>query len=239
MAPVAVISGGSRRIGLAISQRLAAAGHDLLLVYRQDEAAAAAAQESLAASGVRVHTVRADLAHRAAAERVVRETLEQFGRIDLLVNSAGPFVPGSFLESTPEAYDLMVGGNLHAVVYLTQAVLPTMRAQGAGQIINLGSLNAEAARGAPNAAIYHALKSAVVVLTRSIARSEGPHGIRANVVNPGMVHTLGAAEGIEQRIPLRRLGRADEVAAAVAWLASEEAGYVSGSVLNVNGGLWV
>lgn len=235
---VALITGGTRRIGLAIARRLAQAGYALALVYHQDESAAAQALAELRPLAPHVVTIQADVGQREGAQRVLREVAHVFGRVELLVNNVGPFVPSTFLETEPAAYELMVTGNLHSVFHMCQATLPLMRAQGRGTIINLGSLNAELARGAPNAAVYHALKAAVVVLTRSIARSEGPHGIRANLVNPGMVDTLGVSEQIVGSIPLRRLGEPEEIAHAVAWLASPEAAYINGAVLNVHGGLW-
>lgn len=235
---VAVVTGGTRRIGLAIAHRLAREGYSLALIYQQNEAAAASALSELLPLAPQVAALKLDITTPDGAERAIRESQRTLGSVDLLVNNVGPFVPNPFMETSVADYQQMVAGNLHSVFHLCQATIPLMRAQGGGSIITLGSLNAEMARGAPNAAVYHALKAAVVVLMRSIARSEGPHGIRANVVNPGMVDTLGVGESIVSQIPLRRLGQAEEIANAVAWLASDEASYVNGSVLNVHGGLW-
>lgn len=235
---VAVVTGGTRRIGLAIARRLAQEGYSLALIYQQDEAAAASALAELGPIAPQVVALQLDITTPDGAERAIRESQRALGSVDLLVNNVGPFVPNTFMETSAADYQHMVAGNLDSVFHMGQATIPLMRAQGGGCLITLGSLNAEMARGAPNAAVYHALKAAVVVLTRSIARSEGPHGIRANVVNPGMVDTLGVGEGIIAQIPLRRLGRAEEIANAIAWLASDEASYVNGSVLNVHGGLW-
>jgi 3-oxoacyl-[acyl-carrier protein] reductase len=235
---VALVTGGTRRIGLAIARRLAREGYALALVYHEDEAAAAAALAELRPVARAITTLRLDVATPEGAARAVRETQRVLDSVDLLVNNVGPFIPGSLVETDLDAYELMVGGNLGAVFHLCREAIPLMRAQGSGHIINLGSLNAELARGAPNAALYHALKAGVVVLTRSIARSEGRYGIRANVVNPGMVDTLGVDEDIVNSIPLRRLGTGNDIANTVAWLAGNEAGYVSGAVINVHGGLW-
>ncbi len=235
---VALITGGTRRIGLAIARRLAQEGYGLSLVYQHNEAAAAAALAELRPVSTRITVLRADVSTREGAALAVRETAQILGSVDVLVNNVGPLVPGDFMSTSPEDYSLMVGGNLDSVFHMCQATIPLMRAQGKGVIINLGSLNAELARGAPNAALYHALKAAVVVVTRSIARSEGANGIRANVINPGMVDTLGASDTIAMTIPLRRLGEPEDIANAVAWLAGPEAAYVNGAVLNVHGGLW-
>lgn len=236
---IALVTGGTRRIGLAIARRLAREGYALALTYQGDEEAAAAALADLRGNGALATVLRIDVSSRDGAQRALRESQRVFGGVDLLVNNVGPFAPGEFMETRPEAYEWMVAGNLGTVFHMCQAAIPLMREQGGGTIINLGSLNAEVARGAPNAALYHALKSAVVVLTKSLARSEGPHGIRANVVNPGMVDTLGVSDRIDEKIPLGRLGTGEDVANAVAWLASDEAAYVNGAVINVHGGLWV
>jgi 3-oxoacyl-[acyl-carrier protein] reductase len=235
---IALITGGTRRIGLAIARRLAREGYGLALIYQHDEEAAAAALAELRPLAPQVVALRVDVTTAEGAAQAVRETQQVLGSIEVLVNNVGPFVPGEFMSTSADAYRLMVAGNLDSVFHMCQATIPLMRAQGHGCLINLGSLNAEMARGAPHAALYHALKAAVVVLTRSIARSEGAHGIRANVVNPGMVDTLGAGEAIERTIPLRRLGEPEDIANAVAWLVGPEASYVTGAVLNVHGGLW-
>jgi 3-oxoacyl-[acyl-carrier protein] reductase len=235
---VALVTGGTRRIGLAIARQLALSGYALSLTYIRNQEAAMSSREALQVITPHVYTLRADITTPEGAQEALLKTKELLGTVNLLVNNVGPFVPGNFMETTAENYQQMVDGNLGSMFHTSQAVIPLMRTQGSGCIINLGSLNAEVARGAPNAALYHALKAAIVVLTKSIARSEGPFGIRANVVNPGVVDTLGIEQQIAKRIPLRRLGTPEDVAKAVVWLASDEASYVNGAVLNVHGGLW-
>lgn len=237
---MAVITGGTRGLGLAIARRLAREGYRLALNYREDEAAAAAAIAELRPGGPDLTVIRADVSTVSGVERLVREAQQIVGSIDLWVNNVGPFVPKPLLETSDDEWDLMVAGNVASVFHTMKRVIPLMRAQGGGVIINIGSLNAEVPRGAPNTAAYNALKTAVVVLTRSVARSEGAYGIRANVVNPGMVDAVGVdPERIAGQTPLGRLIEAEEVAAAVAWLASDEASAVTGEVINVGGGLWV
>lgn len=236
---IALITGGTRGLGLAIARRLAREGYCPILNYRENEEAAAAALAELRPLSPAARTVRADVGSAEGAARAVGAAQEAFGRLDLLVNNAGPFVPTSLAETALDDWETMLHGVLGSVFLVTRLAIPLMRAQGGGNIVTLGSLNAEMARGAPNTAVYNALKSAVVVLTKSVARSEGRHGIRANVVNPGMITAAGVdLATIQAQIPLQRLGRPEEVAAAVAWLASAEAAYVSGAVLNVHGGLW-
>ncbi|HYN87125.1 MAG TPA: SDR family oxidoreductase [Ardenticatenaceae bacterium] len=237
---VAVVTGSTKRLGLAIARRLAHEGYLLVLNYREDTAAAAAAIAELRPRHPELVAIQADVSTPAGIERLIRESQHVLGGIDLWVNNVGPFVPKPLAETSDEEWCGMVDGNLASVFYSMNRVVPLMRAQGGGVIINIGSLNAEVPRGAPNTAAYNALKTAVVVLTRSVARSEGQYGIRANVVNPGMVDTAGVdPERIVAQTPLRRLIQPDEVAAAVAWLASDEARAISGEVINVSGGLWV
>lgn len=237
---VAVVTGSTKRLGLAIARRLAGEGYHLALNYRDDDAGAAAAMSELRPACPRLVVIKADVSTPEGAERLVREAHNVLGRIDLWVNNVGPFVSSPLIGTSEEEYRLLVDGNLGAVFHTLRFCIPLMRAQGGGVIVNIGSLNAEVPRGAPNTALYNALKTAVVVLTRSVARSEGPYGIRANVVNPGMVDTAGVdPERILQQTPLRRLIRPEEVAAAVAWLASDEAAGITGEVINVSGGLWV
>lgn len=236
---VALVTGGTRRVGLAIARRLAQAGYSLALVYRQDEAAAAAALLELRTVTPQVTTLKLDVTTPEGASQAIQQVQRVMDSVDVLVNNVGPFMPNPLLETSVGDYEAMVAGNLGSVFHMCKAAIPLMREQGGGAIVNLGSLNAEVARGAPNAAVYHALKAAVVVLTRSLARSEGPFGIRANVVNPGMVDTVGVGPDIANSIPLRRLAEPEDVANAVAWLVSDEASYVNGTVLNVHGGLWV
>jgi len=224
-------------LGLAVARRLAQAGHALLLNYREDDRAAAEAVAVLRPL-VRVHAVRADVTRPEGARAVVSAAEHHFGRVDVLVNCVGPFVAKPLAETTVEEWRLVVGGNLSSAFYMMRLVIPLMRAQGGGVIVNLGSLNAGQMRGAPGVAAYQAAKAALVVLTRSVARHEGPHGIRANVVNPGPVDPVGLPDDIVERIPLRRLPTAEDVAKAVAWLCSDEAAYISGAVLDVHGGLW-
>lgn len=233
----AVVTGGTKNIGLAIARRLADAGYELVLNYHQDEDNATSAKRELARH-TSVKLVRADVGTPAGADAVIDAARESFGRLDVLVNNVGPFLAKKLDETGIDEWQHLVDGVLSSAFYTMRLVIPLMRAQGAGCIVNIGSLNAQKARGAPSTPAYNALKSALVVLTRSVARSEGKHGIRANVVNPGMVDTAGVGEEIIERIPLGRLGSPKDIAAAVAWLCSDEASYVSGAVLDVHGGLW-
>ncbi len=240
---VALITGGTRNIGLAIAKRLAQDGYIPVVTYVRNRAAADAAHNVLRAIQPRAVVIQADVTAPAAVDNLFRVIQDQFGRLDVLVNNVGPFLARSVADMTIGEWRMIIDGNLSSAFYCTKAALPIMRQQRAGHIINIGSLNVELARGAPNVVAYNAAKAGLVVLTRSLARSEGPYGIRVNMVNPGFIETDHTTEAdrktLPPTIPLRRLGTPEDVAAAVHFLVSEESSYITGAIINVAGGLWV
>lgn len=234
---MALITGSTRGIGLAIGLRLQQEGYRVALNYAHHPEQAERALSQIP----RARVFQADVTRWEEAQGLVERVVAELGGLDVLVNNLGVFLERSVWDTSPEEWEWLLAGVLSSTFYCTKAVLPRFREQGAGQIVNIGSLNAEVARGAPNSAVYNAAKTAVMVLTKSLARSEGGHGIRVNAVNPGMIRTE-ASEGQQARarqVPLGRLGLPQEVAAAVAFLLSAEAAYLNGAVINVHGGLWV
>ena len=241
--PVAIVTGGTRNIGLAIAERLAQAGYTPVVTYVRNHEAAAAARAALQALAPRAVVVQADVTAPAAVDHLFRLVMDQFGRLDVLVNNVGPFLARTVAEMAVEEWRMILDGNLSSAFYCSKAALTIMRQQGHGNIVNIGSLNVELARGAPNVVAYNAAKAGLVVLTRSLARSEGPYGIRVNMVNPGFIETDATTDAdrdtLPHSIPLRRLGRPEDVAEAVYFLVSEAASYITGTIINVAGGLWV
>ncbi len=240
---IAIITGSAKGIGRGIAKRLAADGYIIVVNYQHD---AVAAQETLSmvqGRAPRSMTLQADVATPEGAKRLIDETLTVFGRIDVLVNNVGPFLVKSVLETEIDEWRRVLDGNLSSTFYCIKYVLPTMRAQKSGHIVNLGSLNIETTRGAPTTAAYNAAKAGVITLTKSIARSEARYGIRCNLVNPGFIETYATTDAdrreLPSLVPLGRLGTPDDIAEAIAFLISEKASYISGAVLNVHGGLWV
>lgn len=242
----ALVTGSTRGIGLAIARRLGQDGCRIALNYRADEAGAAKAVISLQGLCPEVVALRADVADPGAARHLVEEVHRRFGRLDVLVNNVGPFLVGSALETTDEEWRAMVEANLGSAFYCTREALKIMRRGGGGCIVNIGALNVESSPAAVfEAPAYYAAKAGLMMLTRQLARSEAPWGIRVNAVNPGFIETeaygaFNAADkvGWTQMIPLGRFGRPEEVAEAVSFLASERAAYITGAILHIHGGLF-
>jgi 3-oxoacyl-[acyl-carrier protein] reductase len=246
-AGTALVTGSTRGIGRAIALRLGRDGYRVVLNYAADEGAAGEAL--IAARAIRDDAVllRADVTRIDEAARLVEEVVRRCGRLDVLVNNVGPWLERPLADTTDAEWRRMVDGNLGSAFGCIRAALPVMRRQRGGSIVNVGALSAEVSPGMPlEAPAYFAAKSALMMLTRSLARSEGPQGLRVNAVSPGFIETENYADWEESQkshlratIPLGRFGRPEEVAEAVSFLVSERAAYVSGAVLHVHGGLWV
>jgi 3-oxoacyl-[acyl-carrier protein] reductase len=237
---VAIVTGGSGGIGLASARALAAEGARVVLGDLNGDAVAAAAAEL----GAGVATaVTADVSQHEGAEVLVDAALERFGRLDVLVASAGIHRATRVDEITTEEWDLLLAVNLRGVFLTAQAALRVFVPQRSGRIIALGSLAGQVGGLAASAA-YASSKGGVIALTKSLARYSGPYGVTANCVNPGIIDspmTAGWAPEDLARLaagtPLGRSGTVEEVAAAVLFLASDAASFVHGAHIDVNGGL--
>ncbi|MEU2900781.1 SDR family oxidoreductase [Streptomyces sp. NPDC088106] len=241
---VTVVTGGSRGIGAATCLRLAAEGHDVVVNYVRDAAAAESVAEGVRAAGARAVTVRADTAVEADAERLFEVAERELGPVTGLVNNAAVTGPlGRFTEADTGTLRRVVDVNLMGTLLCSRRAAQLMVPRGEGVIVNISS--GAATLGSPNEYVhYAATKAAVDALTLGLAKELGPDGIRVNAVAPGVVDTeMHAAMGAPDRarqvagaIPLRRAGQAEEIAAAVAWLMSPDASYTTGTVLRVAGG---
>lgn len=240
---VAIVTGSGKGIGRAIAERLARDGYRVVINYRQDAASAQDALTGVQATSPDSIVIQADVATPEGARDLIEQTNLRFGRLDVLVNNAGPFLVKPVFETSVEEWREILDGNLSSAFYCIKAALPIMRAQKSGHIINLGSLNAENARGAPTTVAYNVAKTGLVVLSKSVARSEARHGIRCNIINPGFIETYATTDSDKRElpsiIPLGALGKVDDISNLVVFLLSEQANYLTGSVINVHGGLWV
>lgn len=238
---VALITGGSRGIGRGIAMRLAQEGARIAISYRSNKSAAQQALRQLQANGADCVAVETDVTDAAKADQLVATVAERYGRIDILVNNVGGFRWGALAESSLEEWQSIFDSNLSSVLYVSRAALPHMRRGRWGRIINLGAVGAERAFGQAKISAYAAAKAAVVALSRSLALEEAKNGITVNVVNPSNIDekelSLSEARRMrDARYPIGRPPTVEDVAAAVAFFASDEAEYVTGQVVNVSGG---
>ncbi len=240
---VAVVTGGSRGIGRAAALELAAQGARVLVNYQQNGAAAAEVVQLIEAAGGEAVAFAADVSDEQAVNRLIEAALERWGRLDVLVNNAGITDDAPLLRLRPEQWHRVIETDLTSVFLCCRAALPVMRRQRYGRIVNVGSLAGLAGNvGQTN---YAAAKAGLIGFTRALAREVAIDGITANVVAPGyidteLVETVPAAikEWALGVIAMRRFGNAEEVAAAIGFLASPRASYITGHVLTVDGG-WV
>ena len=240
---VALVTGGSRGVGAATVRTLAAAGADVAVNYRAKARVARAVAEAAAAHGAQALTVQADVADPGAVKRMVRQVLQEFGRIDILVNNAGVWDPEPVGIETlsPKRWQRTLDVNLNGCYHASHAVTDHMKARGSGRIVNVASTAAQ--RGESFHAHYAASKGAIIALTKSLAGELAPHGVLVNCVAPGWIQTdmVTPITPAERRaalktIPLRRFADPSEIAGAILFLASDLASYCCGEALNVNGG---
>lgn len=239
----AIVTGSNKGIGRTIAEQLARNGYAVVINYHRDAASAQDALAGIKEISPRSFVHQADVTEAEGARLLIEAAQNQLGHLDVLINNVGPFIVKSAFDTSVEEWDWILRGNLFSAFYCCKFALPIMRAQKSGHIINLGSLNAENARGAPTTTAYNVSKTGLVVLTKSIARSEARYGIRCNIVNPGMIETYATTDADRREmphlIPLGELGKPEDVSAIVDFLLSDKAAYITGSVINVHGGLYV
>jgi 2-hydroxycyclohexanecarboxyl-CoA dehydrogenase len=247
MGRVAVVTGAASGMGLAIAQRLAGSGHRVAVLDLNGVAAERAA-EDLRGSGAQALGIAADVADRGAVDRALAHVHRELGPVEIVVTSAGLDEFTSFTDITPSQWDRMLAVNLTGTFHCVQAAVPDMMAAGWGRIVTISSSSAQS--GAKRMAHYVASKGGVIALTKALAAELGPHGITVNTIPPGSVETpmtrraeaagdLPSTDALAKMIPVRRMGTPDDVAAACDFLCSEEAGYINGQQINVNGGRYM
>jgi 3-oxoacyl-[acyl-carrier protein] reductase len=239
---VALVTGSSRGIGRTIALKLAEAGASLAINYKSNSWAAGEVVESIQKMERKVLSIQSDVSNFADVEEMVKKVTKEFGRIDILVNNVGPFLYKSIYDTTIREWHQIVNSNLNSTFYCCKTVVPIMRKQKSGNIINVGAPNAERTQGYLQNCPYAVAKTGVIVFSKSLAKEEAKNGIRVNVINPGFIetdeYTEEMKEDMPRQVPLGRLGKPEDIASAVLFLVSDQANYITGSVLNVHGGLW-
>ena len=238
---VAIITGSGRGIGREMAMVFALEGARVVVADVDGETAREAAAEIVAAGG-KALAVRVDITDPAQVAGMVQEALAGFGRVDILVNNAGIGLNRPFLDTTPEEWERVLRVNLTGTFLCAQAAACVMVEQGAGKIVNVGSISGQ--RGGEGRAAYGASKAGVMQLTKVMAVELAAKGVRVNAVSPGPVdtvqsretHTEATRRAYLDRLPVRRYGERREIAAAALFLASDESGFVVGHILNVDGG---
>jgi 2-hydroxycyclohexanecarboxyl-CoA dehydrogenase len=238
---IAIVTGAGQGIGRGIAEKLAAEGATVAVTDVNETTA----KETAYTIGGGAVGIRADVTSRESVEAMVAQVHRQFGRIDVLVNNAGWDKAGPFVGSDPADWDRVIAINLYGVLHTCKAVLPIMAEQGHGSVVNLAS---DAGRvGSSGEAVYSAAKGGVIAFTKAIAREMARHQVNANAVCPGPTDTALFAsmggdnpklrEALTKAIPFRRLAQPADLANVVAFLASDEASYVTGQTVSVSGGL--
>lgn len=241
---VALVTGASRGIGRAIAIALAEAGADVIVNYAGSHGAAEETVAAIEALGRKAVAIQANVGKADEAEQLVKSTLEQFGKIDILVNNAGITRDNLIMRMKEEEFDQVIETNLKGVFNCLKAVTRPMMKQRSGRIINISSV--VGVLGNPGQANYVAAKAGVIGLTKASARELASRGITVNAVAPGFIETdmtdalpEGTKEQLLAGIPLARLGRPEDIAKAVLFLASEDASYMTGQTIHVDGGMYM
>ena len=238
-AQIALITGGAKGIGRGIALDLAAQKWKVAFCYRTSETEAKHTAAAIAERGGQALAIQCDVSDPVAAKNLVARVEQEWGRIDVLINGAGPYHRVNLFEETVEGWNEMFDGNLHPIFYLAQAVAPGMKARKSGRIINFSMANADQMISQPDVTAHYIAKAGVLILTRTLAKLLAPHGITVNAISPGFIDSGSAPPeelaGMTKRIPAGYVGTVDDTVAAVRYLLSNEARYVNGANIQISG----
>ncbi|RMF93755.1 MAG: 3-oxoacyl-ACP reductase FabG [Nitrospinota bacterium] len=237
---VALVTGSATGIGKYTALALAGRGATVVINYRSSRDAAETLVAEITAQGQQACALQGDVTDPVQVEQLIHTIDQRYGRLDILVNNVGEFLIKPLTELQVAEWQAMITSNLHSVFYLCRSALPLMRKQRWGRIINMGMAGADMLQASPNITPYMIAKTGVLILTRTLARLEAPYGITVNAISPGVIdndHLEPAVrEEMPQRIPAGRIGTPADITAALLFLVSDEAAYVTGTNLIVSGG---
>ena len=239
MPKVAIVTGGTRGIGAAIAKRLKDAGYAVAATYHGNDEAAAKFKDETGAA-----TYKWDVADTTASAEGVKQVEAELGPVDVLVNNAGITRDGMFHKMTFDQWSAVMRTNLDSMFAMTRPVIEGMRERGFGRIVNISSINGQ--KGQMGQVNYSAAKAGVIGFTKALAQENARKGVTVNCICPGYIDTEmvqavpeKVLESIIGQIPVGRLGKAEEIASLVAWLSSEDAAFMTGAVLTINGGQYI
>jgi 3-oxoacyl-[acyl-carrier protein] reductase len=236
---IALITGGAKGIGRGIALDLAAKQWKVAICYRTSAAEAETTAAEISRRGGQPLAVQCDVSDPAAAQQLVKQVEQKWGRIDALINGAGPYHRVNLLEETIAGWNEMFSGNLHPIFYLAQAVALGMKTRKSGRIINFSMANADQMVAQPDVTAHYIAKVGVLILTRTLAKLLAPHGITVNAISPGFIDSGSAPPeelaGMTKRIPAGYVGTVDDTVAAVRYLLSDDARYVNGANIQLSG----
>jgi 3-oxoacyl-[acyl-carrier protein] reductase len=236
---VALITGGAKGIGRAVALDLAGQGWNVAICYRTSAKEAAEVTDAVAKKGPKALAIQCDVSNPKAAAEMVERVEKEWGRVDALINSAGPYHRVDLMKETVEGWRSMFDNNLHPVFYLSQAVIPGMTERKWGRIVCFSMANADQLIAQPNLTAHYIAKVGLLVLARSLARVVAPHGITVNAISPGFIDTGSAPKeelaAMAKRIPAGYIGAVDDAVSVVRFLLSDEARYVNGTNIHLSG----
>jgi 3-oxoacyl-[acyl-carrier protein] reductase len=237
---VALITGGARGIGRGIALDLAANDWTVAICYRTSQLEAQEVVRTIEKKGGKALAIQCDVSDSIAAVQLVQQVEQTWGRLDALINGAGPYHRVPLFEETSDGWSEMFNNNLHPIFYLAKAVAPGMKARKSGRIISFSMANADKMEAQPSVTAHYIAKAGVLILTRTLAKILAPDGITVNAVSPGWIDSgsapPGELDGMAKKIPAGYIGHVEDTVQAVRYFLSDEARYVTGANLHVSGG---